>query len=166
MEDYRVDLISFFLIWIPALVIFLSLRLASQFPFGRILLLTLGGALVIAGYPLACLYVGRGMFFLEVELVTAVVIAGIWAYCRWPASVALAIFLLVFHYAVWFIFAGATGGGEILLWPLWRGALWIWEYSGLLFPILGFCCALLWAGYLRCSELERSGQGIAATRID
>ena len=158
-EVYRLYVIAFALVWGLATEVFICLRMLARFSFTRNLLRTLGGAIAVAGYPLASLYYGEGrILFLEVELAILAVCVVLWAYRRWPVSWPFSIFLLVVHFTLWARFSGFPGVLCCLM--FWPGWIWNWspnsnEKLRLLYPILGFCSTLVWARYFRTSAYSK-----------
>jgi hypothetical protein len=115
---------------IPVAAVFLFLLLIRRLSFSQVLLRNFGGALAVAGFPLACLYrPGPRLLFLYVELAIAAVCFILWVLRRWPVSTPAGVFLLILHYALWGFFGG--GGARLTNWR-WAGG--IWEYAWFVYP--------------------------------
>jgi len=166
MEDYRVDLADFSLVWLSAILIFLLLRLFPRFPFKRIVLNSFAGLVALAGFPLASLYQRNGnMISLEVGLVIVGSCFILWAYRKRPVSSPVAIALLILYFVLWSSIGGGYHivGSWFALWPAWRRSWPYLEHLWLVYPLLGFCSTLLWAAYFRQSEAnEQSGSSATA----
>lgn len=150
-SDFILFFAEFFLI--PAVVVFLCLRLMRRFSMTRILL-RLGGAIAIAGFPLACMYSIGYPFFAVLELTIATVCFLLWAYRKWPLSATLNALLMIVNYAFWFLFSGviARVPPSTGVWDWWS----VWTYIGFLCPLVGIVYSLVWAVYFRRMDMVRS----------
>lgn len=138
------------LFMIPAAAVFIFLLLMRGFLLSRVLLRNLGGALALAGFPIACLYRSNPhLVFLYVELAIATVCFALWVSKKWPVSTASSVFLLIVHYSLW----GFFGGGSGLMY--WRWSWGIWDYAWVVYPLIGLLFTLLWAAYFkqRCAAV-------------
>ncbi len=143
---------------IPAVAIFICLRVIERFSLVRVLLLrTIGGALAVAGWPLVCLY-DRGRIFAGIELAIAAFCFLLWAYRKWPVSSPLNVFLLTLHYAFWSAYSGLLPkiGGVPVVW--WHD----WDYLMFVYPVLGLFFSLAWAVYFRATGPLKPSVGLRA----
>lgn len=142
------------LLLIPAIAVFLLLKLMRHFSFTRILLRKLTGAAAIAFFPLGCLFCfyrdRLPLLFGGVELAIAVVCFFSWAYRKWLILAPLNI-VLTFHYVFWaFAFWDFYLGG---LGHQFRPRAWgIWDYAFFIVPAFGLCYSLAWAKCFRRSD--------------
>lgn len=175
IEDYRVDIIDFWFVWLSAALMFVLLRLFARFPLTIIVLRSVPAFVAVAGFPLASKYVRSGhMLSPDIGLLSAGVclVLFLWAYRKWQIPMPLNIALLSLYFAVWAI--PVVGGSSlrhaslILFWPSWsRSAHGIWEYGWLSYPLLGFCSTLLWAAYFKRSDplIHRTSHNISEKHI-
>ena len=149
----RTDFIFFYgeLLLIPAFAIFVCLKLIGRRPLARPVLRTIWGIVAVSGLPVACLYAGgRPFFFAVIELAIAASCFLLWAYRKWPVSAPLSVFLLILHYAFWFLFSVVRTGLVIRPWARWG----VWDYMLVVFPALGFAYSLVWAVHFRQSDTK------------
>jgi len=161
-EDYRVDIADVLLVWSSILVVYVVVRLTAKLSISRILLRYVAGALAVAGYPLTLICTRYNMPFLYVELAIAIACFVLWAKHKWPISKPVNIFLVILHYAFWASLGGGRSfaGGLLLLWPSWYRNWGMTKltisYTWGIYPLLGFCSALLWACFFRTSEVKKA----------
>ncbi len=165
MDDtYRVEVSTFVLIWISAAVVLTCMHFLRRFsPKDHFLRIFVGGV-ATGGFPLACLYSGGGrLLFLEVELVIATACVVLASLRIWPVSTPLNVLLLILHYSLWSSLGEGFRfvGGWYAFWPGWQ---WVRAISGvawLIYPVFGFCLALMWAVSLRQSDMTgQAPQGV------
>jgi len=145
-DGYQIYVVAFCLIWASALAIFLCLRFASRFAFGRTVLGPIIPVIAVAGFPLASLYSGNGrMPFLEIELAILGVFVAFWAFGKRLVALPTTIFILTLHFALW---AWLSKFPYLCCLYLWPG--WIWSSGSafgarmrLVYPILGWCVVAL-----------------------
>lgn len=167
IEDYRIYVVDFLLVWIPAVLIFLSLRLLARFSFTTVFLRIFPALVAIAGFPLIHLHQRDSLIpFSALELALAGVCLLLWAYHKWPVSTVPSILLLILHSVLWSILGGRVGGAWILIWPSWY---WRWgtgaftaAFPFVIYPFLGLSSALLWAAYFRQTELRNQSTSTVA----
>jgi hypothetical protein len=160
IEDNRIFLADFLLLWLSAALIFSILRSFARSSITCLVLQSFAGLVAVAGFPLASMYVrGRRVLSPEVALLLGGVclVLSLWANRKWRVTRLWNIFLLLLYFAVWATpLAGGTSlqaASWILLWPgAWRWALGIWQHGWIIYPFLGFCSTLVWAAYFRQSE--------------
>jgi hypothetical protein len=150
------DFVFFYLevFLIPAVLIFVCVRLVERFSLTRPLLF-IGGAVAIVGLPLVCMYgADRSPSFIILEPIVAVTVFLFWVRRRWPSSTAVGVLLLIIHHVFWFFFCVSVLGMARVDQPL---ASWgLWEYMVFVCPALGFSCCLLWAIYFRKMQATSS----------
>jgi len=140
----RSDFLFFYLelFLIPAVALFIFLRLMGRFSPTNTIMRVLEGVVAVAGYPLVCLSRLHSVWPLfAVELTLATVCFALWASRKWLTSSAICILLLGLHFAMW-----SAVGAEFVDWK--RASL-IWDFAWAVWPVVGFAYSLLWASYFR-----------------
>lgn len=130
------------------LVIFLGLWLSRFFSFAPPILTVASGLVVVAGYPVACLY-RANLLLLEVVLLSAGVCFVLWTRRLWPKSTFAVIVLLIFYYGM----CSFLGGGIPIESRPDEG--WgPWDYAWLMYPAIAVAYALVWGNYFRRYEAQ------------
>lgn len=155
IEDYRVDEVDFLLIWISVISIFLLLQILRRFASTRMFLRNFAIIPAAFGLPLANLYerpYGRFLFVGVLIIGASGFAIFLWCIHKWPVvSKSLNIFLLTSYFALWSL-VGQGGRSWLIFWPSWHWASTVWPYIWLIYPVIGFCSALVWTAYFRATE--------------
>ena len=155
IEDYRVQVVDFLLLWLSAAVIFLCLRLLMRFSLTKPIVRGFAGLCALAGFPVAGMYEKTGRLFsasaLLIILMSSIALF-LWARHKWPERRTVNISLLVLYNAVWSSLFHGLGRGWIAIWPSWHWTWPAWKYMWVAYPVLGLCLTLVWAWNFRQSE--------------
>jgi hypothetical protein len=148
--------IMFVLVWFIAGAVFLSLRLLARHPFTRVILNPFAGFVALAGLPCAFLYSGYGN---RTILIEEIAISGIavflYTFRKWqlPAWFGIGLLVIYFGISTWFAWNSWNTFplGFYILWPSWDWILFAWVQTRAIYPLVGFCSAVIWAMYVRQS---------------
>jgi hypothetical protein len=137
------------LLWAAlAIIVLLGLRILARSSLMRYSLSLFIGMVAIVGFPLAYLYSRRQLGWIAFEVV-AILAGACFYFYRGPRLWTLGILVVfILHFGFWMALAWGTGGSGLLLpWPGWDWVPLTRHHPNLLYPLLGLCCALLWAMY-------------------
>jgi hypothetical protein len=152
------DFILFYLeiLLLPAISIFICVRLIERFVKSRAVLPTLWGVVAGTGLPLVYLISGgASSYFATVEPAAVAIGFILWANRKWPVSPPMTVFLLSLHYAFWCLYGIAKFDFVIRPWAWWGE----WDYIALVLPTLGLAYTLVWA-----CDFRRSGHQLLGSQ--
>lgn len=156
---------AFLLLWVAsAALVFLCLRLLSQFSSVRAVFRILHGIVAVAGFPIAAAYTSfRGYYhmfglptaflyayvphrWLGLEVLASLAGVFLFVFAIWPKKTKWALLLLFLHFALWsWVVILGAGSGHILLWPGYSWMPLTRQYPSLLYPFLGLLASIVWA---------------------
>jgi hypothetical protein len=131
------------LVLASAVICFLFFRIAARLSAATAVLRISAGVVAVAGLPLSLRLIQPFPVILFVEIIAASVCVLMYVFGKWNVPYLISILLLGLHFAFWSW--GALH--QMFFWPL--------------YPVIGFCSALVWALYLKQSAQRPVENGAA-----
>jgi hypothetical protein len=142
--------VSFLLAWFLVAGIFVLLLVCSQQLKTTRFLFLVEGAVILCGLPAALAYTGNGsLAYLGILLTLSIAWVFLCVYGKWPVPflVSLSFMGLLFFFSSWlgWVSANTFPLGIYLVWPRLDWIFGNWEGMKLIYPLMGFCSAVIWA---------------------